>query len=89
MDVCSNRDLQFERLEARNRELEARIAELTDALRNVAIDIIRNDDGAIVDTLWHGNAETIIDFIGNTLGEEVERTRTAAQVANTEERNKS
>jgi len=50
---------------------QVRIVGLEQALQSVAADILRNDDGAIVDTLWHGNAETVIDFIGNTLGRDV------------------
>lgn len=61
-------------------EKDKRISNLETALQSVANDILRNDDGAITDTLWHGNAETVLDFISNTLGIDVESRFPVQQV---------
>jgi len=48
----------------------ARVKELEAGLKEIARFIVAGNS-AITDTIWHGDAETLVDYIGNVLGYDV------------------
>lgn len=58
--VSQEYEKRIAEIEADDWDKYKRIAALEDSLHLVAADILRNDDGAITDTLWHTGTEQLL-----------------------------